>query len=207
MPGSHWKIVGLTILAEGGSAGAALLLGWLLGQQPWTFLWWDWQAVYLGLLSSLPPLFLFFALYRWPVGPLLRLKHITQHLIHDLFGRSTIVELALIAMLAGIGEEWLFRGVLQRLAETWLQAWAALLVVSVVFGLLHAITPTYGVLAAAMALYLGWLAWAHDNLLLVMVNHAFYDLIALVYLVNTPLPTAEAGSTDPLSLAPPTEGV
>jgi membrane protease YdiL (CAAX protease family) len=204
MPGgSRWRIVALTVLAEGGLAAAALLLGWLLGQQPWTYLWWDPHAVVLGFLSSLPPLLLFFALYHWPVGPLRRLKETTVYLIHDLFGQCTVLELALIACLAGFGEEWLFRGVLQKLAETWLQPWIALLIVSVLFGLLHCITPTYSVLATVMAVYLGWLALSLVNLLPVMVNHAFYDFVALVYLVRSPLPTLRGGADAPALLAPP----
>jgi membrane protease YdiL (CAAX protease family) len=185
---SRWKIVGLTVLAEGGIAGAALLLGWFLGQQPWTLLWWDAKAIGLGLLSSLPPLLLFFGLYRWPFGPLNQLKRTTQQLVRDLFGDCSVVELALIALLAGFGEEWLFRGVLQKYAATWLPSWGALVAVSVLFGLLHCITPTYGVLATVMAIYLGWLALTYENLLLVMVNHAFYDFVALVYLVKKSMP-------------------
>ena len=56
---SRWKILGLTVAAEGGLAVAALLLGWLFGQQPWTFFWWDPQAwrclSALWLLSLRPP--------------------------------------------------------------------------------------------------------------------------------------------------------
>jgi membrane protease YdiL (CAAX protease family) len=205
MPGgSRWKIVGLTVLAEGGLAGGALLLGWLLGQRPWEYVGWDWQALGLGVLTSLPPLALFFVLYRWPVGPLEQLKYTTTHLVQDLFGRCTIWELAFIALLAGVGEEWLFRGVLQKLAESWLQPWVALLVVSVFFGLLHCITPTYGVLATGMGLYLGWLAMTIENLLPVMANHAFYDFVALVYLVKRPRSDAEHETIGPGRLAPPT---
>jgi membrane protease YdiL (CAAX protease family) len=200
---TRWKIVALTVAAEGGLSGLALLLGWLLGQRPWEYFWWDPQALGLGLLSSLPPLLLFYLLYRWPVGPLADLKRTTLHLIHELFGRCTVLELALIALLAGFGEEWLFRGVLQKLAETWLQPWAALLVVSVLFGLLHCITPAYSVLATLMALYLGWLALVYDNLLVVMVNHAFYDFAALVYLLKSPLPAPAAEVREPVALAPP----
>jgi membrane protease YdiL (CAAX protease family) len=109
----------------------------------------------------------------------------------------------LIALLAGFGEEWLFRGVLQKLAETSLHPWAALLVVSVLFGLLHCITPAYSVLATLMALYLGWLALVYENLLVVIVNHAFYDFVALVYLLRSPLAAAVAETGEPVALAPP----
>ena len=51
-------------------------------------------------------------------------------------------------MTAGIGEELLFRGVVQALLERWLGPWIALGVASILFGLVHALTPTYALLAA-----------------------------------------------------------
>jgi membrane protease YdiL (CAAX protease family) len=202
--GSRWKIVGVTILAEGGLAGGALLLGWLLGQRPWEFVAWDWQALGLGLLTALPPLALFYIMYRWPVGPLEQLKYTATHLVRDLFGSCNIWELALIALLAGVGEEWLFRGVLQKLAESWLTPWVALVAVSVLFGLLHCITLLYGLLATVLGLYLGWIAMMNLNLLPVMVNHAFYDFVALLILVNSSPPIAGYGDPDEAQLGPPT---
>jgi uncharacterized protein len=196
-------MVALAVLAEGGLAGLALLLGWLLGQRPWTFFWWDSQAFGMGILTSLPPLVLFYVLCRWPVGPLRRLHDVTVELVHSLFGRCNLAELALISILAGFAEEWMFRGVLQKTAEYWLQPLVGLVIVSIVFGLLHYVTLTYAVLATCIGLYLGWLALTFENLLLVMVNHAFYDFVALVYLLRRPLPLVNGVTEPPVPLAPP----
>jgi membrane protease YdiL (CAAX protease family) len=85
-----------------------------------------------------------------------------------------LLEIALLAGAAGIGEEVLFRGVLQQL-------WGVV-ITSVAFGLLHALTPMYFLLATAMGGYLGWLLLATDNLLVPIAVHWIYDAIALLLL-------------------------
>jgi uncharacterized protein len=56
---------------------------------------------------------------------------------------------------------------------------------SMVFGLLHAVTITYAVLAALVGAYLGWLALATDSLVGPIIAHSLYDFLALVYLIHT----------------------
>ena len=89
-----------------------------------------------------------------------------------------------LSLAAGVGEEMLFRGVVQAVLDRWWGPWAALPVASLFFGLLHALTPTYAVLATLAGLYLGGVWLLTGNLLVVIVAHAFYDLIALVYLLR-----------------------
>ncbi|HEV3237849.1 MAG TPA: CPBP family intramembrane glutamic endopeptidase, partial [Gemmataceae bacterium] len=84
----------------------------------------------------------------------------------------------------GIGEEMLFRGFTQAALATWLGIWWALVLASVLFGLLHAITLTYAVLASLAGAYLGLVWIATDNLLAVIVAHALYDFVALTYLLR-----------------------
>src|SRR5262249_11763239 len=110
---------------------------------------------------------------------------------------SNIAELALVALAAGLGEEMLFRGFLQAYLVQGMPVWPAIAIASVVFGVLHLITPTYAVLATLISLYLGWLFVATDDLLAVVVAHALYDFLALVYLIRSD----QAGTTIP----PPTE--
>ena len=87
-------------------------------------------------------------------------------------------------MLAGIGEEALFRGIIQTTLADWLNQWVALAVASALFGLGHLVTPAYAVLAGLLGLYLGGLSMVFDNLLLAIVVHALYDFVALTYLVH-----------------------
>ena len=67
--------------------------------------------------------------------------------------------------------------------------WVGLAVASVLFGLAHAITVSYVLLAALMGLYLGWLWIATGNLLVPIMAHAGYDFLALVYLVKIRRPS------------------
>ena len=105
-----------------------------------------------------------------------------------LFRDCRLAELAIIATLAGIGEEMLFRGVIQAAAAQEIGGqrgvWLGLLLASVLFGLLHPITPTYAILAGLIGLYLGGLWLASGNLLTPVVAHGAYDFLALVYLVK-----------------------
>ncbi len=77
-----------------------------------------------------------------------------------------------ISIAAGVGEEILFRGVLQpRLG---------LVFTSVLFGILHPFTLVYAVLAGFLGAYLGWLQLKTGNLAVPVVVHALYDLAALL---------------------------
>ena len=97
-------------------------------------------------------------------------------------------ELLLVALAAGIGEEILFRGLVQEgLARWWTfkGGWALAWVLSaIVFGVCHWINRTYALLATFAGLYLGWLLIVTDNLLVPITAHAMYDLAALVYLAG-----------------------
>jgi membrane protease YdiL (CAAX protease family) len=89
---------------------------------------------------------------------------------------------------AGIGEEWLFRGVLQTSLGDRIGVGPSLGLTSIVFGALHAVTPLYAALASLASLYFGYLyigvsSSANDlnNLAMPMVCHGFYDVLALLY--------------------------
>ncbi len=52
------------------------------------------------------------------------------------------------------------------------------------FGLAHAISPTYAVAAAVVGVYLGAIFLLSGNLLVSVVAHGAYDLVALRILVR-----------------------
>jgi uncharacterized protein len=98
-------------------------------------------------------------------------------------GSSFQPQLAIVAstalgLAAGVGEEWLFRGVMQYSLGNNVFAVG---VTSIVFGALHAVTPLYALLAGSVSVYFGWLYLATGNLVVPMACHAFYDLIAIMY--------------------------
>jgi membrane protease YdiL (CAAX protease family) len=179
-------IVSLSIAVEGGLIVLAVLLGWLLDKQPFLMFHWNVADALWGIAAAVPMWVLFFVMLRWPVGPLRQIKQFSQEIIRPLFAPCTVIDLLGISVLAGLGEEMLFRGVLQGYLAERVAAWLAVVLAALLFGLLHAITATYTVLAALLGIYLGWIYLASDNLLAVALTHALYDFVALLYLVRGP---------------------
>lgn len=173
------------LLFEAGLGLLAWLVGWFLSTSPLESVRFERDAVVVGLAACVPMLLLFAACVRWPIGPLRGIKDFSDEFVRPLFASCNLFQLALISLAAGIGEEMLFRGLLQRLLVGWLGVWPGIALASVLFGLMHLITVTYAVLAALMGCYLSWvLMMAHDNLLSVIIAHGVYDFLALVYLVK-----------------------
>ena len=86
--------------------------------------------------------------------------------------------------MAGIGEELLFRGVLQPALAAHLPTWIAVVAVGTLFGLAHWLTAAYAVLAGIVGIYLGALFALSGNLLVPIAAHACYDLVALFVLAR-----------------------
>jgi membrane protease YdiL (CAAX protease family) len=179
-------IVLLAVAVEGGLIVLACALGWLLGKPPLETLKWDLRDAGRALAYTAPLLVLFWVLLRWPVGPLRGVKRFSVEVLCPALAPCTGVDLVGIAALAGLGEEMLFRGVLQGMFERWLGFGPALAAASVLFGALHAITPAYAVLAALMGAYLGWVWHDTENLLVPVLIHALYDGAVLFYLLRGP---------------------
>ncbi len=137
---------------------------------------------------------LLFAL-RWSLRtewrPASRLVALVNEKLGPLFRGAGILELALLALLAGVGEEALFRGVIQNALAGWLPVWLALVVTALLFGIAHWVNAAYAVVAGVVGLYLGVLYLMTRNLLAPAVAHALYDFVALLVLVRLkPAPSA-----------------
>jgi membrane protease YdiL (CAAX protease family) len=190
------QLVLLGVLFEGGLGGVAWLLGWALGQ-PCCETWhWDPRDAALGAAAALPMLLVFGVCLAWPIGPLRRIKKFSDEIIRPLFAPCSLLELALISVCAGIGEELLFRGVLQAAFSRWFLPWPGLAAASLLFGLLHPFTLTYILLATAMGAYLGLVWIAAGNLLVASVAHGLYDFLILAFLVRSPDPSRNMSPPD-----------
>jgi hypothetical protein len=175
----------LAIASETGLLVVAIVLGWAVGQPPLGQIAWSSENVGWGLLAAVPLVISLLLMVRFPVGPLKGLRDISESAIVPLFRDCDLWQLATIAALAGLGEEALFRGVIQRAAEHFSSSTGiGLTIGSVLFGLAHPISKTYTVLATLVGFYLGGLLLATDNLLAPICTHAVYDFIALIYLVR-----------------------
>ena len=109
-------IIMFAVFFEGGLAPLSLFLGWWLGHNPLAqFAWSETDALW-GVLAAVPLVLLFLLTLRWPVGPLRQIKTFCEEEFIPLLAGSTWSDMALIALSAGVGEEMLFRGVLQSFA-------------------------------------------------------------------------------------------
>lgn len=175
----------LAIGVEGTLGVFAWVLGSLVGPAPWKDWRWDSRDAALGVAASGPLLALLALLLRWPIGPLRRIERFSRRILAPMFSPCSVAELTLVAVMAGVGEEMFFRGFLQGFLAQHIGAWWALALASVLFGLLHTITPAYALMAALMGAYLGWLWMLTGDLLVPIIAHAVYDLAALVVLTRT----------------------
>lgn len=166
----------------------AIALGWLLGQPPLATFRFDAYGTAIGIAATLPPLGLFWLCLKCPWRPLQTIAQILDEMLTPLFRDCRIWQLVVIAALAGIGEEMVFRGVLQPAVAEGIGGnygvWLGLFIAAALFGLLHPITPTYAILAGLIGLYLGSLWLACGNLLAPIITHGLYDFLALTYLVT-----------------------
>lgn len=163
------------------------MLAWLLGVPLWEQFPADAAgtivALVYGVLAAAPLMFMFWFLVRSRHPELQRLSSQVQWLVDELFGGANLVQLALVATLAGFGEELLFRGALMPLAARWTSPLVALALTSLLFGLAHSLSRLYFLLATMIGVYFGWLAMDF-GLAVPIVAHAVYDLVALVYLTR-----------------------
>lgn len=173
---------------EGGLAVVAIALGWLFGRPPLATFRFDSYDAAVGVAATLPPLGLFWLCLKSSWTPLQTITRILDEMIVPLFRQCRLAELVIIAALAGVGEETLFRGVIQTAVAEQIGGAAGaalgLLIAAVLFGMLHPITLTYALLAGLIGLYLGWLWLANGNLLAPIITHGLYDFVALVYLTR-----------------------
>lgn len=160
-------------------------LGWLLagwaGVSLQTRLAMSWPAVERGLLACVPMLMCLAAIgySNWP--PFVHLRQQVESLVRDVFGESSWIELALICVAAGLGEEMLFRGALQPWVARWTNPTFAIAAIGILFGLAHSLSLTYFVAATLIGCYFGWLAESYDDLVAPIVAHAVYDFVALLF--------------------------
>jgi membrane protease YdiL (CAAX protease family) len=192
--GSDSKIVRLALLFEGALVVLAILAGWLIKLPPWEQVRWRVHCVAIGLVAAVPMLIGLWFVRRIRRGPIGRLNAVVEDFLVPLFARCSIVELALISALAGLGEELLFRGVLQPVLIGWFGTAIGLLAASAVFGLLHSVTPTYAILATLIGVYFGGLVLWTENLLPPIIAHGVYDFAALVYLTRVAVPVSRPES-------------
>lgn len=164
-------------MTEGIVFGVALSLAGFWGITFIPFVKHPLRDIIAGTFWALLPLALFtFLLSERAEGiPFVRpLKRVIISDIKTLFSQSKLFDICLISLFAGFAEELLFRGVIQ--VKFGIPA------ASIIFGLVHFITPAYGIFAAILGFYMGILFQRYESILVPIQLHFIYDFCALVYL-------------------------
>lgn len=181
---SRTTLVAVAVLFEGGTLVLAWALAELLGLTLFAGPESSVGQALLGALATLPLLAALAWELRSGLGFMRRLRDDLREFVDRVLLQARSADLVLIAVLAGVGEEALFRGVLQQWLDGIVGPWAAAAGAAVLFGLAHPISGVYVVYAAVVGFYLGALMNVGGGLLAPVVAHAAYDLVALFWLVR-----------------------
>lgn len=191
----------MAVVVEGGVALLALVLAWLFHVTlrdmfpefgaPLV------SAIVRGLLATLPMLAIFLVLVNSNWSMMRQLREQVEWLISEMFPNGGIAQFAMVAVLAGVGEELLFRGALQTTLGNWTTPVIGLVITSLLFGLAHALSKLYFLFAVAVGGFLGWMTLKYNDLVAPMVAHGVYDFLALAYLSRRVSQASE--KTEPLN--------
>ncbi len=176
----RWAFLTWAMVTEGALLVVALIACRLFDQP--VSVSWSWLDLALSIFVTGALLLLFVILLRASAAPFRRIREILERVLLPLMRNCHWLEIAAVSIAAGVGEEWLFRGFLQGELASHLSYVPAIVLASIVFGFCHYITHTYFILATVLGAVFGWLYFATNNLLIVIVIHALYDFIALLIL-------------------------
>lgn len=168
------RLAGLELIAPGPAVGLPGIASPGLLSPP--------AAVLLGLLAALPPLIAVYLMRLSRRPAIQELLRVSRHFVEEYLSPIRLPGVVVLSAAAGFGEELLFRGLLQSWIAGWGGLAAALLITSIIFALLHAVTRAYALYAFALSLYLGLLYVITGNILAPMVAHAAYDGVLLALL-------------------------
>lgn len=188
-----------------------LILGMLIGPESRQMVpqWFEWKPIGEGLLwgtlAAIPLTLAVIAMSAIPLESIRALHRVAIRQLRPMFGQFTWIQLVLVAVAAGISEEIFFRGWLQCFLTGPIDPvapWQPKVALGVVlaglgFGMCHALTPMYFVLASLAGIFFGVLLVESSNLLIPITAHAVYDILMLIRLrrmtnENTVLDSADS---------------
>lgn len=161
-----------------GLLAITMFLAWLSGTQPIRQITWSAWDFSIGVIAALLMMAVF--------GLVVSVREQAEEALGASLAACTWYDLALMAVLVGIIEELMFRGVL----EPWVARWnpvAAFILVNLFFGLLHAVSLAYAIVATALGGILSLLAHSvgEFNLLRPIVAHAVYDFLGFLWIATS----------------------
>ena len=193
---SAQNFVKLAVIVEGGLFFLGLFFCWLLGLDTTDLfeisadaLWRDFG---IALLSVLPLVGVLLLLTHATWKPIRRNRRLVNVVMTRSLSQLSRLEVLLICILAGLGEEFFFRICVQGgfwELGLWLgipPEYASLVAIGLaglLFGLAHAVTFVYFVFATFFGIFFGLLWSLTGSLLVPVIAHSVYDFIAVTYLV------------------------
>lgn len=164
----------------------AMILGWFSGVNPFETLHFSELAIAYGVIGTAPLFLMYLALEHLQAEPVVKIRKLLLDTLGPGLNRYHWTDLFILAAIAGVSEEIVFRGVIQPWMEASWGITAALIGSNIVFGLAHALTPLYAVLAALVGIYLGLsLDYGGErNLLIPVIIHGLYDFLAFIALMR-----------------------
>ncbi len=182
------EVMRMSLIIEGSMGALALIIGFYLGipfaktihLNPIQF-----PEMGVGIAAAIVAALAALFAQRLPLPFARRLKEDSQTIATKLLSQCTVPDLIGISLLAGVGEELLFRGLLQQgLVMVIPDPWVVTGIVALLFGLLHSMSLPYIFVTALASVGLSALLIFTGDLVPCMVCHAVYDLILLLVLVR-----------------------
>ncbi len=136
------------------------------------------RDILYGTLGAVFPFILFIFTVSKKAGkvPFIgSLRNIVITEVKPIFSNARFFDLVIISLLAGFAEELLFRG--------FIQVRFGIIPASILFGLIHLISPAYMIITMIMGFYIGFFFHVYGSILIPIQLHFIYDLGALVYLI------------------------
>ncbi len=164
----------------------AIILGWISSINPFANIFFTETALATGLMGTIPLILIFLAFEQIQANSVGEIRQLLMDTLGPGLQDRHWTDLLILALIAGIAEELLFRGVIQLWIE---QSWgitAGLVISNCMFGLVHAVTPLYAFLASLVGIYLGLsLDYGNEkNLLVPIIIHSLYDFLAFLALIR-----------------------
>lgn len=177
----------------------AVFLGWIAGIDPFENLYFSETAIAYGMIGTAPLFLMFLALEQMQDESIVKIRKLLLQTLGPGLHRYHWTDLFMLAAIAGVSEELLFRGVIQPWMESSWGMLAGLIGSNMIFGLVHAVTPLYAVLAAFVGIYLGLsLDYGGErNLLTPVIIHGLYDFLAFVTLMRVYRASQSSDLKDP----------
>jgi membrane protease YdiL (CAAX protease family) len=182
------RITWLVVAFETSLGLVGAVAAWLLGIPWWEQLRPEPAALGLAVATAVMLGLVAWVFLAWPLRWTERTWQLLQDLALPLFRPMSTLQMLVAAASAGLGEELLFRGLIQNWLYLYLGPTLSVFLTGLLFGVMHSFTSFYFFLTTCIGWVHGALFHWTNSLLAPMVAHALYDFACILYLVRWEFP-------------------